>query len=61
MNRLLLFVFATDIILLSFLALDVEIYHQLIRKLFWAVETLKLDFDAERGLYLSCQKKLVPM
>lgn len=62
MRKLLLFVFAINIILLSYVTFQNNIYRNyLIPRLLWAVDTLYLDFSAERELYLSCKKQMVPM
>ncbi len=63
MRKLLLFIFTVNIIFAAFLLYQNIIYKNLlVPKLTWAVQTLYLDFWAQRKLYLECEnKKKVPM
>ncbi len=58
MRKLLLFLFTVNLILLIFVSVENYVYSRvLIPRLIWSVETLKLDFDAQRNL----NKKIIPM
>ncbi len=58
MRRLLLFLFTVNLILLIFVTLEDYIYsHYLVPRLLWSVDTLKLNFDAQRNI----NRKAIPM
>ncbi len=51
-------------ILLAFIIQDgrvINAYQFAIRKVLWSNDTLVLDYNAERALRLTCEKKLVQM
>ena len=41
--------------LLAIATYDILIYQQWIPKLIWSVDTLWLDYQGERGLYMACE------
>ncbi len=62
MRKLLLFVFAVNLILLASIGAQTYIYkYLLVPRLIWALDTVHLDFIAQRNIALSCKKQMVPM
>lgn len=62
MRKLLLFVFAVNLILLISVGAQNAIYKEyLVPRLVWAVDTLNINFMSQRDLYLTCKKHMVSM
>ncbi len=62
MRTLLLFLFTVNLILLIFVSVENYVYSRLlVPNLIWSVETLKLDFNAQRKLTLECRRNFTPM
>lgn len=56
MRKLLIFVFAVNIILLSLSTYDIAVYRYWFPKMIWAVDTLELNVLANREAWMKCKR-----
>ena len=48
-------------ILLAFTTYKIIIYEQVIPRLVWSLDTMRLDYQGERSLYVQCERGHVEM